>query len=157
MLFWLKLFQRLALDRSKESILFNILYLMGCIPWPVAQRKRGRPYVYSPTIVLRCFIVRIWFRLDSYNALHIFLNTDCQYNYKLALACGLITILSSRGTFDRRLKTISTDVKERISTMDYLFVVDGMVDPSIEATYSNLIKAKAHVWHKSSMKKGIVP
>ena len=57
------------------------------------QRKRGgRPYVYSPTVILRCFIVRIWFRLDSNNALHIFLNTDCQYNRKLALACGLLSI-----------------------------------------------------------------
>ncbi len=40
--------QRLALDRLKESIPFNILHIMGCIPWPIApRRKRGRPYVYS--------------------------------------------------------------------------------------------------------------
>ena len=98
------------------------------------RMKRGRPYVYSPTVILRCFIVRIWFRLDSNNALHTFLDTDCQYNHKLAIACGLVTI-PSRRTFDRRLKTMSTDIKERIST----------------------IKAKGHVWHKSSMKKGVVP
>ena len=57
---------------------------------------------------------------------------DCQYNHKLALACGLIKI-PSRRTFDRRLKTISTDVKERISTMRYLFVIEGLVDLSITA------------------------
>jgi hypothetical protein len=39
---------------------------------------------------------------------------NCQYNRKLVLACGLIT-LPSRRTFDRRLKTISIDIKERIS------------------------------------------
>ncbi len=72
------------------------------------------------------------FRIDSNNALHIFLNMDCQYNHKLALACGLIKI-PSRRTFDRRLKTISTDVKERISTMGYLFVIEGLVDLSITA------------------------
>jgi hypothetical protein len=55
------------------------------------------------------------------------------------------------------LKTISTDVKERISTMGYLFIVDGMVDPPIIATNSTLIKTKGSVWHKSSMKKGVVP
>ena len=121
-------------------------------------RKRGRPYVYSPTVILRCFIVRIWFRLDSNNALHTFLNMDCQYNRKLAIACGLVTIPSSRRTFDRRLKTISTtDIKERISTMGYLFVTEGLVDASITAIDSTLIKAKGSVWHKSSMKKGIVP
>ncbi len=97
-------------------------------------RKRGRPYVYSPTVIVRGFIVRLWFRIDSNNALHTFLNMDCcQYSSKLAIACGLITILCRR-TFDRRLKTISTDVKERISTMGYLFVVEGLVDLSITAT-----------------------
>jgi hypothetical protein len=80
--------------------------------------------------------VRIWFRLDSNNGLHIFLNTDCQYNHKLALACGLVTI-PDRRTFDRRLKTISTtDIKERISTMGYLFTAEHLVrvdDHSITA------------------------
>ncbi len=132
------------------------MYLIGCIPWPTAPRKRGRPYVYSPTIILRCFIVRIWFRIDSNNALHIFLNMDCQYNSKLAIACGLVSI-PSRRTFDRRLKTISTDIKERISTMGYLFVVEGLVDHSITATDSTLMKAKGSVWHKSSMAKGVIP
>ncbi len=81
---------------------------------------------------------------------------DCQYTHKLALACGLIKI-PSRRTFDRRLKTISTDIKERISTMGYLFVIEGLVDLSITAIDSTLLKAKGPVWHKSSMKKGIVP
>jgi hypothetical protein len=81
---------------------------------------------------------------------------DCQYNSKLVLACGLITI-PSRRTFDRRLKTISTDIKERISAMGYLFVTEGLVDLSITAVDSTLLKAKGHLWHKSSMKKGEVP
>ena len=44
-----------------------------------------------------------------------------------------------------RLKTISTDIKQRISTMGYLFVADGLADPSITAMDSTLIKAKGHV------------
>jgi hypothetical protein len=144
----------------KESNLFNILYLIGCIPRPVAPRRnRGRPYVYSPpAVILRCFVVRIWFRIDSNNGLHTFLIMDCQYNHKLAIACGLISI-PCRRTFDRRLKTMSTtDIKERISTMGYLFVAaDGLADPSITAIDSTLLKANGSVWHKSSMKKGIVP
>ena len=43
-----------------------------------------------------------------------------------------------------------------ISTMGYLFVTEGMADPSITATDSSLLKAKGPLWHKSSMKKGIV-
>ena len=76
-------------------------------------------------------------------------------------ACGLPTesqFLPSRRTFDRRLKTISTDIKERIITMGLLFVLESLVNPYILATDSTLIKAnKGKVWHKSSMKKGIVP
>ena len=85
--------------------------------------------------------MRIWFRLDSNNGLHIFLNTDCQYNHKLALDWGLVSI-PSRRTFDRRLNTISTDIKQRISAMGYLFVTEGVADLSITAIESNLLKAK---------------
>ncbi len=49
------------------------------------------------------------------------------------------------------------DIKERISTMGYLFVAEGLVDLSITAIDSTLLKAKGSVWHKSSMKKGVVP
>ncbi len=81
---------------------------------------------------------------------------DCQYNTKLAVACGLVTI-PSRRTFDRRLKTISTDIKERISTIGYLFVTERLANYSITVVDSTLMKTKGSVWHKSSMKKGIVP
>jgi len=99
----------------------------------------------------------MWFRIDSNNGLHTFLDMDGHYTHKLALACGLIKI-PSRHTFDRSLKTISTDIKEIISTMGYLFVaIEGLADASIIAIDSTLLKAKGPIWHKSSMKKGIVP
>jgi hypothetical protein len=45
-----------------------------------------------------------------------------------------------------------------ISAMGYLFVTERLVvDPSITATDSTLIKAKGCVWHKSSMEKGEIP
>jgi hypothetical protein len=77
-------------------------------------------------------------------------------------ACGLsVSYLPSpppsRRTFDRRLKTISTDIKERISTMGNLFVSEGLVKPYVVATDSALLKSKGKVWHKSSVKEGIVP
>ena len=131
------------------------------IPWPTCQKKkrgRGRPYVYHPTvIILRCFVVRIWLRLDSNRALHGFLAMDYyQYNRKVLKACGL-TSLPDRRTFDRRLSTISLDIKERISSMGNLFVNKRLVDPYIAAIDSTLLRAKGHLWHKSSMIKGIVP
>ena len=41
--------------------------------------------------------------------------------------------------------------------MGYLFAAEGLVDTSIAAIDSTLLKAKGSVWHKSSMKKGVVP
>jgi hypothetical protein len=77
-------------------------------------------------------------------------------------ACGLpaeIHFLPSRRTFDRRLKAVSIDIKERITTMGQLFVSEGLVNPHILATDRTIIKAnKGKVWHKSSsMKEEIVP
>ena len=87
---------------------------------------------YPPTVILRCFVVRIWLRLDSNRALHGFLAMDYYpYNRKVLLkACGL-TSLPDRRTFDRRLKTISPDIKERIVAMAALFVKERLVDPYI--------------------------
>lgn len=104
--------------------------------------------IFSNNSNFKMLYCTVWFRIDSNNALHIFLKLDCLYNHKLALACGLITIPSSRRTFDRRLKAISTDIKERISTMGYLFVAERLVvEPSITAIDSTLMKAKGSVLH----------
>ena len=72
--------------------------------------------------------------------------------------CGLSQI-PDRRTFDRRLKTISIDIKQRIAIiMTRLFVCEKMIDPYVVAIdNSTLLKAKGSVWHKSSMKKRIVP
>jgi hypothetical protein len=37
--------------------------------------------------------------------------------------------------------------------MGYLFVTDGLADPSITAINNTLIKAKGPLWHKSSNEK----
>ena len=140
--------RRLAAISPSESILIGILYLIGMISWPKSHKKRrGRPYVYPPTVILRCFVVRIWLRLDSNRALHDFLAMDYYpYNRRIMKACGL-TSLPDRRTFDRRLSTISADIKERIATMANLFVKEKLVDPYIIAIDSTLLRAKGNLWH----------
>ena len=111
------------------------------MPWPESHKKRGRgrPYIYPPTVILRCFVVRIWLRLDSNRALHSFLTMDYYpYNRKVLKACGL-TSLPDRRTFDRRLEKISIDIKERISIMGNMFVKEKFVDPyviSVDSTFT---------------------
>ncbi|MBV9178794.1 MAG: hypothetical protein JO297_17345 [Nitrososphaeraceae archaeon] len=126
------------------------------LSWPTCQKKkkrRVRPYVYHPNVILRCFVVRIWFRLDPNIPLHDFFAMACYYPYnrKIMKACGLITSLPDRRTFDRRLSTISVDIKERIAAMAVLFVKQKFVDPYIVAIDSILLRAKGCPWHKSSM------
>ena len=83
---------------------------------------------------------------------------DLPYNRKIMKACGLsVSYVPSRRTFDRRLKTVSSDIKERISTIGNLFVFEDLVKPYIIAMDSTLLKSKGKVWHTSSIKEGIVP
>ena len=126
-------------NHSYPPILIGILYLVGIIDWSSScikehRDRRGRPYVYPTTIILRCLIVRIWFRLDSNRSLHHFLSIDLPYNRKVVKACGLsVSYLPSRRTFDRRLKSMSVDIKERITAMGRLFVSEGLVKPYVIA------------------------
>jgi len=148
-----------------ESFLIGILRLIGLIPWPTHSKKRraGRPYVYPPLVMLRCFIVRIWMRIPSNNALHSFflLSAENPYNARVMVACGLDRV-PDRRTFDRRLKNIASDggdedLRPKIAAMGRLFVAEGLVDPYIASVDSTLLKAKGHVWHASSMEKNVVP
>ena len=41
--------------------------------------------------------------------------------------------------------------------MGNVFVIEGLVKPYVVATDTALLKSKGHVWHKSSMKEGVVP
>ncbi len=150
--------KRRFLSRIKsESFLIGILCLIGLIPCPKpVKKKRGRPYVYSPTVMLRCFIVRIWLKIPSNNALHTYFSIDNVYNRRVMKACGLDR-LPDRRTFDRRFRTISFDIRGRIDAMGILFVKEGLVDSCIVSVDSSMLRAKGHVWHRSSMKKNVIP
>src|ERR1022692_4596295 len=150
--------KRRLLSRSvcSESFLIGILRLIGLIPWPRPSEKRGMPYVYSPTVMLRCFVLRIWLRIPRNDALHAFLSIDREYNARMMRACGLDR-LPDRRTFDRRFRSISSDVRSRIDRMGRLFVEEGLVDPYIVCVDSTMLKAwKGREWHKKSMDEGSV-
>ncbi len=86
---------------SSDSILLRILFLIGVIPWAKPLKKRGKPYYYSPTVMVRCFIVRVWLRIPSNNVLHQYFSIDMPYNRRVMESCGLDR-LPDRRTFDRR-------------------------------------------------------
>ena len=108
--------------------------------------------------MLRCFVVRLWLRIPSDNALLSFflLSVDNRYNARVMAACGLDRV-PDRRTFDRRFRGVSSDVRSRIDSMGCQFVEEKLVDPYIVSVDSTLLRAKGHVWHKTSMEKGSVP
>jgi hypothetical protein len=149
--------RRLSRSLYCGSFLIGILRLIGLIRWPTPVKKRGRPYVYSPTVMLRCFVVRLWLRIPSNNALHSFLSIDNPYNARIARACGFRR-LPDRRTLDRRFRTISRDVRPRIDSMGKLFVDEKLIDPYIVSVDSTLLRARRGlVWHRKSREKGSVP
>jgi hypothetical protein len=81
---------------------------------------------------------------------------DLSYNRKVMKDCRLSRV-PSRRTFDRRLAILSNDIKNRITTMGEVFVHEKIIDPCVLSTDSTLVKTKGHVWHKSSIKKKVVP
>ena len=74
------------------------------------------------------------------------------------VADKIISSMFGKKIEDIIFKNLNNDIKNRITTtMGKLFVRDNIIDPSILSADSTLVKAKGHVWHKSSMKKRIVP
>ncbi|MDE1863743.1 MAG: transposase, partial [Thaumarchaeota archaeon] len=69
-------------------------------------------------------------------------------------ACGLHT-LPDRRTFDRRFKVLP--LRQIIARMGQTFLLEGLVDITTASVDSSLLKARGHVWHKSSMKKKVLP
>lgn len=139
---------------QSESILIGILHLIGLLSLynDADHYKRGRPYVYPTTVILRCFVVRIWMRIPSNNALHYFLSTNTRHSHKIMSSCGLHS-LPDRRTFDRRFKIIP--VQNIISTMGRRFLREGIVERDAAADSAIIPCKKA--WHKSDMKKGRIP
>ncbi len=56
-----------------------------------------------------------------------------------------VGFIPSGWTFDKRLKIISTNIKEWISVMSHLFVAEGLVDSHITAIDSNSQKANGQL------------
>ncbi len=139
-----------------ESFLIGILRLIGLLSWyHDADKGRGRPYVYPTTVMIRCFVVRIWFRIPSNNCLHHYFSSSTRYNKKIMKSCGLHT-LPDRRTFDRRFKALP--VRDVICTMGKRFVTDHLVDASITSVDSSIVTAKGgKVWHKKDIISNTIP
>jgi Transposase DDE domain len=141
---------------KSEFFLIGILHLIGLLSlYTDADKKRGRPYVYPTTVMVRCFVVRIWLRIPSNNCLYHYFSIDMPYNRKVTKSCGLDT-LPDRRTFDRRFKVLP--IGSITYTMGKRFVTDNMIDRKIVSVDSSMIRAKnGHVGHRKQMASEMIP
>ncbi len=140
---------------QSESFLIGILHLIRLLSlYRDDDKRRGRPYVYPTTVILRCYIVRIWMRIPSNNCLHYYFSVDSTYSRKVMRACGL-KMLPDRRTFDRRFKVLP--IGDIISAMGRRFAAENLVDPDIVAVDSSLVTARGPMWHWNHIRKGIIP
>jgi len=139
-----------------ESFLIGILHLIGLLSLcRDDDKKRGRPYLYPTVVILRCYVVRIWFRIPSNNCLHRYFSIDGTHHRKVARACGL-DMLPDRRTFDRRFKILP--LQDVIGTMGLRFVTEQLACGSIVSVDSSMIRAKnGHIWHRKQMIQGTIP
>ena len=118
--------RRLPSKITTEFFLIGILHLIGLLfLYRDDDKKRGHSHVYPTTVILRCYVVRIWMRIPSINALHYFLSVNTRHNQKIRSACGLHS-LPDRRTFDRRFKVLP--VQNIICIMGQKFLKEELVE-----------------------------
>lgn len=145
-------------DKKKEPNIFLLLSLIDHVSWLEPPKKPGRPYTYPPLVILKCFIVMVWLKLDSHRGLYGKFTCGTDEAALLKEACGLPEgRLPSRRTFDRRFTSLASDLKGRIRTMANLFCEREIANASIVSTDSVLLKANGNIWHRKQMKQGMVP
>ena len=74
---------------NSDSISLRILFLIAVMPWLKTNRKKGRPFYHSPTVMSKCFIVSVRSILPSNNILHQYFSLDMVYNKRVMKSCGL--------------------------------------------------------------------
>lgn len=145
-------------DVPMESALIGVLHVLRSLELLAktdAKTKLGRPYVYSNVTMLCCFIVMLWMRLGSVNALYSWLSNDYDLNAKVRKACGLET-MPDRRTFDRRFPKIPFE--DLISAMGHQFVIRQYVSAVVVAIDSTIMRAwRGYVHHKKDQEVGRVP
>lgn len=100
-------------------------------------KRRGRPYVYSASVIVRAFMVIVYFRLNSYRSLSRFLLN----NQAFRVACGFTTEIPSYRTLSRRLQTLDSIVWSCAYQAISLLLKYHLVSFHFTATDSSLVEA----------------
>ena len=112
------------------------------------SNKRGRPYVYSPKIIIKLFIVMVAFKIDSFRGLSRFLAD----NYIIAKCCGLTCCVPSYRTLSRRLAALDKPIAQAVKQIIKVLYQYHIISLIIVSTDSSLLEAKGKKPHKNKPK-----
>lgn len=117
------------------------------------QRRRGHPYVYTTTVIIRCYLLMLLYpRVRKHAALHTFLCRHCQAR----MLVGLDTV-PHRTTLSRRFKALEGALRARIWAMGLAFVLHGCVELHILLADGTLHQATGPSWPAKYQKQGVLP
>lgn len=117
------------------------------------QRRRGRPYVYSDSVLIRCYLLMLLYpQARGYSALHRFLGQHALVRHLVGLPQ-----LPHRTTFSRRLATLAPALCKRIWAQGMSFVLAGIVETHVLLADGTLHRAAGPEWPARYQRQGILP
>ncbi len=146
----------------REPLLVILLKLIDGIPWPQesAQRRRGRPTVYSERLIVKALVIMIIRRLYTAYSLLAFLQQETDLTCQLRESLTEVGRFPSRRTWERRLAKLPDRLPGLIGCLGRHLVV--LLQPWASAGRavaldSTALRAKGGVWHKKDREQGVVP
>ena len=147
----------------QEALLVTLVKLVDCIPLPAPPHKRGRgrPQIYSNTLIVKALVIMVIRRLYSAYSLLAFLEQPTSLAQQLRpLLHDEAGRFPTRRTWERRLKALPASLPGLIGALGRHLV--DLIQPwshsgRAAAVDSTMLRANGGVWHKKHRDQGIVP
>lgn len=116
-------------------------------------KRRGHPYVYSTSVLLRCYLLMLVYPpVRSWSGLHHFLVAHALVRCLVGL-----TVVPHRTTFMRRFTAMEQVLKQHIWAMGLAFIAAGYVELHVLMADGSLHQAAGPSWPAKYKKQGILP
>lgn len=137
----------LSQKKAKNNTLGNLKYLENSIQWepiesillksyPIGKKKKG-PQAYSPLMLFKCLLLRIWFQIKSDVELESLINDRFSFKKFIGLPVGESAPDSS--TFSRFRKRLTlkkynrvlSDISDQLSCQNIIINMGSLLDIQI--------------------------
>lgn len=118
-----------------------------------AVRRRGRPYVYPTSVIIRCYLLMLFMPgLRRHAKLHAYLCTH-------PVVCRLIGLsqVPHRTTFVRRFTGLEHELEQRIQQLGLAFIAAGLVSVHVLLADGTLHRAAGAAWPSKYWRRNELP